>query len=122
MDNKCINDPKANRSKGPSPTGRGYCAHAENEGKVMKGSDGKKWVVKLVEYESGKKIKRWFRSPKPITKKTPGVTKAIKATKATKATKAIKAINKTRGISKKTTINKKQSDSEGSEDDDEWFK
>lgn len=43
----CKNDPKR-KYKGtePSPKGLGWCAHAEKEGKVRKGADGNKWVIK----------------------------------------------------------------------------
>ena len=45
----CKNDPKR-KYKGdePSPKGLGWCAHGEKEGKVRKGLDGNKWVVKKV--------------------------------------------------------------------------
>ena len=45
----CKNDPKR-KYKGdePSPKGLGWCAHGEKEGKVRKGRDGNKWIVKKV--------------------------------------------------------------------------
>ena len=57
----------------PSPKGLGYCAHAEIEGKIMKGKDGNNWIKsngrwnKIVEYKLDKikkvlqkKIYSWF--------------------------------------------------------------
>ena len=45
----CKNDPKR-KYKGdePSPKGIGWCAHGEKEGKVRKGLDSNKWIVKKV--------------------------------------------------------------------------
>ena len=58
----------------PSPKGLGYCAHAEIEGKIMKGKDGNNWIKsngrwnKIVEYKLEKikkvlekKIYSWFK-------------------------------------------------------------
>ena len=64
----CKNDPKR-KYKGdePSPKGLGWCAHGEKEGKVRKGLDGNKWVVKKVSSGS----LRWVKdSVKKITKKS----------------------------------------------------
>ena len=55
----CKNDPKR-KYKGdePSPKGLGWCAHGEKEGKVRKGLDGNKWIVKKVSSGS----LRWVKS------------------------------------------------------------
>lgn len=58
----------------PSPKGLGYCAHAELEGKIMKGKDGNNWIKsngrwnKIKEYKLDKIIKilykkmyKWFK-------------------------------------------------------------
>ena len=59
----CKNDPKR-KYKGdePSPKGVGWCAHGEKEGKVRKGRDGNKWIVKKVSSGS----LRWVKDSKPI--------------------------------------------------------
>jgi hypothetical protein len=55
---KCINDPlKTYKGEEPSPKGLGYCAHAEKEGKIKKGKDGNKYIVKEVKNGS----KRWIK-------------------------------------------------------------
>ena len=41
----------------PSPKGLGWCAHSEEEGKVRKGKDGNKWIVKKMKNRS----KRWVK-------------------------------------------------------------
>ncbi len=44
---RCKNDPKKSyKGDEPSPKGLGYCAHAEEDGSIREGRDGKKWVVK----------------------------------------------------------------------------
>ena len=44
---QCKNDPKRKyKGSEPSPKGLGWCAHGEKLGKVRKGKDGNKWVVK----------------------------------------------------------------------------
>ena len=55
----CKNDPKR-KYKGdePSPKGLGWCAHGEKEGKVRKGLDGNKWVVKKVSSGSLRWVKQ----------------------------------------------------------------
>ena len=55
----CKNDPKR-KYKGdePSPKGLGWCAHGEKEGKVRKGLDGNKWVVKKVSSDSLRWVKQ----------------------------------------------------------------
>lgn len=70
----CKNDPnKKYKGTEPSPKGVGWCAHAEKEGKVRKGKDGNKWIVKKVKNGS----KRWMKksyvktSKKISTKKIP---------------------------------------------------
>ena len=55
---KCINDPlKTYKGDEPSPKGLGYCAHAVKEGKIKKGKDGNKYIVKEVKNGS----KRWIK-------------------------------------------------------------
>ena len=62
---KCHNDSsKTYKGTEPSPKGRGFCAHAERVGSVMKGTDNKMWKVQLIK----NKTKRWVRV-KSITKK-----------------------------------------------------
>ena len=52
----CKNDPsKKYKGNEPSPKGLGWCAHGEKEGKVRKGKDGNRWIVKKVKNGS----KRW---------------------------------------------------------------
>jgi len=68
---KCHNDPsKTYKGTEPSPKGRGYSAHAERVGSVMKGIDNKMWKVQLIK----NKTKRWIRV-KSITKKIKKETK-----------------------------------------------
>ena len=62
----CKNDPKRTyKGDEPSPKGLGFCAHAEDIGKTMKGYDGKYW--KIVETTSG--VKRWQKDNKKLTTK-----------------------------------------------------
>ena len=62
---KCLNDAsKTYTGNEPSPKGRGFCAHAERVGTVMKGTDNSMWKVQLIK----NKTKRWIRV-KSITKK-----------------------------------------------------
>lgn len=64
---KCINDPKSYYNvTAPSPTGRGYCAHAEREGTIKRGKDGKMWQVKRTK---GGTL-RWVRVNSASTKRT----------------------------------------------------
>ena len=73
----CKNDPKAHYSaSAPSPTGRGFCAHAYDVGKRMTGNDGKMWQVIL----TSNGIRRWSKVKKasdskqsPIRKKRPSL-------------------------------------------------
>lgn len=61
----CKNDPKRKyKGNEPSPKGLGWCAHAEKEGKVRKGRDNNKWIVKKV----GNGSLRWTKDS--ITKRT----------------------------------------------------
>ena len=54
----CKNDPtKSYKGNEPSPKGLGYCAHAEEVGKIRKGLDGNKWKIN----KTSKGIKRWIR-------------------------------------------------------------
>ena len=54
---RCFNDATSTyKGSEPSPKGRGYCAHAEQVGKRMKGRDGRTWIVK--QYAKG--LKRWI--------------------------------------------------------------
>ena len=74
----CKNDCKRYyRGDEPSPKGLGYCAHAEKINQRRKGRDGKFWVVKAITMKSGKRIRRWTRVKKAVTKKrkTPKATK-----------------------------------------------
>jgi len=55
---KCKNDPSRNyKGDEPSPKGLGYCAHAEEEGKIMKGKNKEEWIIKKLENGS----KRWIK-------------------------------------------------------------
>jgi predicted nucleic acid-binding protein len=45
----CKNDPKRKyKGNEPSPKGLGWCAHAETIGKVRKGLNGNKWIIKKI--------------------------------------------------------------------------
>ena len=98
----CKNDPKR-KYKGdePSPKGLGWCAHGEKEGKVRKGLDGNKWVVKKVSSGS----LRWVKSgsDNKSIKKTTSVTK--KTTSVSKKTKSVS--KKTTSVTKTMRINTK---------------
>ena len=66
----CKNDCKRYyRGDEPSPKGLGYCAHAEKINQRRKGRDGKFWVVKVIKLKTGKRIRRWTRVKKAMTKK-----------------------------------------------------
>jgi len=53
----CKNDPKKTyKGNEPSPKGLGYCAHAEDIGKIRTGLNNKKWIVSVTE----KGVKRWI--------------------------------------------------------------
>ena len=68
---KCLNDAsKTYTGEEPSPKGRGFCAHAERVGTVMKGTDNSMWKVQLIK----NKTKRLIRV-KSITKKKKQETK-----------------------------------------------
>eukprot|EP01118_Nematostelium_gracile_P009795 TRINITY_DN3314_c0_g1_i3.p1 TRINITY_DN3314_c0_g1~~TRINITY_DN3314_c0_g1_i3.p1 ORF type:complete len:275 (-),score=90.79 TRINITY_DN3314_c0_g1_i3:55-879(-) len=55
---KCKNDKEATyKGTEPSPKGKGYAAHAEKEGTVMKGKDGNEWEVK----KASNGTKRWVK-------------------------------------------------------------
>lgn len=55
---KCINNTtKSYKGDEPSPKGLGYCASAEESGKIMTGKDDKKYIVK--EISNGHK--RWYK-------------------------------------------------------------
>ena len=55
---KCINDTsKSYKGDEPSPKGLGYCASAEESGKIMTGKDNKKYIIK--EISNGQK--RWYK-------------------------------------------------------------
>jgi hypothetical protein len=70
----CKNDNKRSYTGDePSPKGLGYCAHAEKEGKIMKGKDGLNWIksgnrwIRVKEYKLDKikellynKMFSWF--------------------------------------------------------------
>jgi hypothetical protein len=60
----CKNDPKR-KYKGdePSPKGLGWCAHGEKDGKVRKGLDGNKWIVKKVSSGSLRWVKQLDSKP-----------------------------------------------------------
>lgn len=74
----CKNDCKRYyRGNEPSPKGLGYCAHAEKINKRRKGRDGKFWVVKAIKLKSGKRIRRWTRVKKAMTKKRKTMTRAV---------------------------------------------
>lgn len=54
---KCKNDPTKNyKGDEPSPKGLGYCAHVCNLYDVMKGKDGKEWIVK----QDKRGVKKWI--------------------------------------------------------------
>ena len=79
----CKNDCKRYyRGDEPSPKGLGYCAHAEKINQRRKGRDGKFWVVKVIKLKTGKRIRRWVRVKKAMTKKRK--TPKAKATKKSK--------------------------------------
>lgn len=79
----CKNDCKRYyRGDEPSPKGLGYCAHAEKFNQRRKGRDGKFWIVKAIAMKSGKRIRRWTRVKKIVTKKRK--TPKAKATKKSK--------------------------------------
>ena len=60
---KCINDKKKSyKGDEPSPKGLGYCASAENVGKVMIGKDNNNYIVK--EISNGQK--RWVKHNQPV--------------------------------------------------------
>lgn len=66
----CKNDCKRYyRGDEPSPKGLGYCAHAEKINQRRRGKDGKFWVVKAVTMKTGKRVRRWTRVKKVVTKK-----------------------------------------------------
>jgi hypothetical protein len=55
---KCTNDSnKSYTGKEPSPKGFGFCASAEDLGKVMVGKDGSNWIVKQT-----KTCKKWVKT------------------------------------------------------------
>jgi hypothetical protein len=55
---KCINDTtKSYKGDEPSPKGLGYCASAEESGKIMTGKDKNEYMVK--EISNGQK--RWYK-------------------------------------------------------------
>lgn len=62
----CKNDPKK-KYKGtePSPKGLGWCAHSEKEGKVRKGKDGNKWIIKI--NKNG--VLRWIKKYNTVKNK-----------------------------------------------------
>lgn len=79
----CKNDCKRYyRGDEPSPKGLGYCAHAEKINQRRKGRDGKFWVVKAIAMKTGKRIRRWTRVKRAVTKKRK--TPKAKATKKSK--------------------------------------
>ena len=85
---KCKNDPKKSyKGTEPSPKGLGYCAHGEKEGKIRKGKDGNKWIIKKVKNGS----KRWMKVSGKVKSKK--VDKKIKK----KANKVIKKKQGKRG-------------------------
>lgn len=66
----CKNDCKRYyRGDEPSPKGLGHCAHAEKINQRRRGKDGKFWVVKAVTMKTGKRVRRWTRVKKVVTKK-----------------------------------------------------
>ena len=66
---KCKNDPKKSyKGTEPSPKGLGYCAHGEKEGKIRKGKDGNKWIVKKIKSGSLRWIKHIKKKSKSIKK------------------------------------------------------
>ena len=74
----CKNDCKRYyRGDEPSPKGLGYCAHAEKINQRRKGRDGKFWVVKAIKLKTGKRIRRWTRVKKVVTKKRKTMTRAM---------------------------------------------
>lgn len=75
---KCKNDSsRSYKGTEPSPKGRGYCAHAMEDGDKLKGKDGNMWIVK----ETNKGIKRWVKdntnSKKTIKKTTKKTSKKV---------------------------------------------
>ena len=63
---KCKNDIKRSyKGDEPSPKGLGFCAHAENLGKIRLGLDGNEWIIKS--NQNG--TKRWIKYKKNIIKK-----------------------------------------------------
>ena len=74
----CKNDCKRYyRGDEPSPKGLGYCAHAEKINQRRKGRDGKFWVVKVIKLKTGKRIRRWTRVKKAMTKKRKAMTRTV---------------------------------------------
>ena len=69
---KCKNDPKKSyKGTEPSPKGLGWCAHGEKIGKIRKGKDGSKWIIKKIKNGSlrwTKYIKKRKQSKRPIKK------------------------------------------------------
>ena len=54
----CKNDiTKTYKGTEPSPKGLGYCAHAEDVGKIMTGKDKNMWIIT----ETSQKVKRWSK-------------------------------------------------------------
>ena len=54
----CKNDiTKTYKGTEPSPKGLGYCAHAEDVGKIMAGKDKDMWIIT----ETSQKVKRWSK-------------------------------------------------------------
>ena len=97
----CKNDPKK-KYKGdePSPKGIGWCAHSEKQGKIRKGQDGNKWIVKKVSSGS----LRWMKHTNGKSNSNKTVSKKIikKTKKSIKVKKAIvkKTNNKKMNCSK----------------------
>ena len=78
----CKNDCKRYyRGDEPSPKGLGYCAHAEKINQRRRGKDGKFWVVKAVTMKTGKRVRRWTRVKKVVTKKRKGTKTTKKKSK-----------------------------------------
>ena len=64
---RCKNDPKRKyKGNEPSPKGFGWCANGEKEGKVRKGKDGNKWVVKRASSGS----LRWVKCNNKMSKRS----------------------------------------------------
>ena len=64
----CKNDPNRKYiGNEPSPTGLGYCAHAEEVNAKMKGLDNKMWIVK--EYKGVKKWVHYDERPHILIRK-----------------------------------------------------